>query len=122
MVWALPVGELEDAFFRQPIGTRIECVEGLAHFVDHVSPPLRTLTVRAVHVGVPHGDVEGAQRLLAVAIQELIVAFKGSCELAVVTRLAVLEGEDFESQPVWYSASRVRSSSRGSRTPGHRLG
>ena len=97
MVWPLPVGELEDAFFRQSIGTRIERIEGLAHFVDHVSPPLRTLTVWAVHISVTHSDVEGAQGFLAVEIEEVIIALKGAGELGVVTRFTILEGEDFET-------------------------
>ena len=100
MVGPLPVGQLEDAFLGKTVGTCVQCVECFPHLVDHVSPPLGALPVGAIKIGVAHGDVESAQCLLTVAVEKVIVALKSTGELAVVTGLAILEGENFKSS--WY--------------------
>ena len=78
-----------DAFHRQSLCGRRERIEGLAQFVHLVTPPLRPLPVRAIHVGVTHGDVERASRPLPQFVIELIITMEGPCKVCVVARLSI---------------------------------
>ena len=60
MVGPLPIGQLENPFLRKAIALLIQRVEGFAHFIDQIAPPLRTLPVRAVKIGVAHRNIQRA--------------------------------------------------------------
>ena len=92
-VGALPVHQFADSLAGEPVGPFVEGVEGLARFVHHVAPPLGPLPVGAVHVGVPHRNVERALRFFPEPVQGRVVAGETAGEGGGVSRLPVFHFE-----------------------------
>ena len=96
-VRAAPVHEFPDRLAGEQVRPRIEGVGHFPEFVHHVAPPLGAFAVRAVHVGVPHGDIKGAGRLGPEGVEVGIVAAEGAGEGGVVAGLAELERADLHA-------------------------
>lgn len=94
---ALPGHEFEDALVGQLVSAKVGGIEGFAQLVHLVAPPLGALAVGTVHIGVAHGDIQGAYGLFAQAVEEIVVAGESARKLGVIARFAILQGIDFHA-------------------------
>ena len=75
----------------EEIGVAVHSVHRHHHFVCDVTPPLCTLSVRAIHKVVTHSDVKGAEGFLPQSVQKLIVTVEIPTEFTVVACFTILQ-------------------------------
>ena len=88
-VGTLPVDKFAHGLAGEQVGYGVELVETLVHEDGDIAPPLGTLAVGTVEIGVAHVDIEGAHGLLAEAVEKLVGALEAAHKVDIVARLTV---------------------------------
>ena len=96
-VGPLPSHQLMDTLAGQQMSLFVEGIESFAQLVHHVAPPLGTLAIGTVHIGVAHGDVERTLRLIPQAGEHRVIARETTSKGSVVTRFTVLHIKHFHA-------------------------
>ena len=89
VVGLLVAAQLQQALAHDAMRTGVERIEALGHEQGAVAPPLGTLALGTVEIGVAHVHIQGAHALLPIAVEEGVVAMETAHHLGVVARLAV---------------------------------
>ena len=98
MIRPLPAGEFVDSFFHnERRADWLKCIERLAEFISHISPPLGALAVGAIHVAVPHGDIKRAARFIPELIEPWVARLEKARHFSVVASLAIFQIQHFDS-------------------------
>ena len=79
--------QLQDALAHKIMYARTICIEALAHQHRHITPPLCSLAVGTVEVGVAHVDIQSAQTLLPEAVEVGVIAMETAFGQSVIVSL-----------------------------------
>ena len=93
----LPPHQFMNTLASQQVSLFVEGIESFAQLIYHVAPPLGTLAIGTVHIGVAHGDVERTLRLVPQTGEHRVIAGETAGKGGVVTRLTVLHIEHFHT-------------------------
>ena len=90
-VFALPSHQFMDTLIGQFMSFQICSIKSLAQFVHLIAPPLRAFTVGTIHVCITHGYIKCADCFFTQAVQEIIIASKGSGKRSIISGFAILQ-------------------------------
>ena len=113
----IPRGHRFRPVFIQGICVCIHTVHRHLHLDVCIPPPLRTLTVRAVHEGIAHAQMQRVIRLLPKPFQKIIIAAEAACPVGGIFGPSVPKRMDGDGQQAGETVPSPRSSNPGIRIP-----